>query len=583
MTFLSMSPWLAWLLIAGAVAGAAALFLIQPRPPQRVISSLIVWRRVLDERPRRSWWDRVRWIVSLVLTLVIAAAIAAALTRPVPGHAGGVPPRVLLVLDSSWSMQARTAAGETRWARAIRAARSVAAAAAGEVALATTADGVVEGPTSDEALIDGAFARLRPNGGADGAWPQIAGATAIHFFTDGAAARIIPADVRVYSVFDPVPNVAITAFELRSAGQANTPTSVFVAVANYAAAPQAVRLTVGRAAAVLLDRTIEIRGGGIHQEALTVESAGEPRFRAHVSAAQNHLDIDDDATAWLWTAEPLRVAVVGRSSLLPRLLAHDASFQVTSLDPERYADARADVLVFDGWVPASAPAKPILAIDPPVSSWLGTRGPAEADPIWAPGGTHPLLGGVDPAVVHVGSARAVIRPTLQPVAVSTQGTPLVAVEDSREGRRIVFGFAVADSNLAVTSAFPILIGNALDWLGRPQRDLYRQPGPVLLPLATRRILAPDGRGVPFTTLDEHVRATFDAPGLYLVQSTDGQSVVRVTLGDMRRSNLLASSLPDASPAIPTAVRARPWWIAAAMAAFVLATVEWITWQRRITV
>ena len=58
---------------------------------------------------------------------------------------------MLIVLDSSWSMLARTRSGETRWERAIAEARRVAAGGrrASTIAIATTADGLVEGPTTD--------------------------------------------------------------------------------------------------------------------------------------------------------------------------------------------------------------------------------------------------------------------------------------------------------------------------------------------------------------------------------------------------------------------------------------------------
>lgn len=585
MTFLLLSPWLAWLVIGAAALGAAALFVIRPRPPRRVVSSLIVWQRVLDEARERSWWDRLRWLVSLVLSVVIAVAIAAAFARPAPAAGAATSGRLLVVFDSSWSMRARTPSGAARWDDAMQAARAVVQAwSGGEVALATTAEGVIEGPTSDTALLQNAFGRVRPSGGAEGAWPQVAGVTAIHFFTDGALARIIPADVAVHSVFAPAPNVAITAFEVQPSGGRDATATVFLAVANHAVTSQAVRVAVGRASEVLFDRSIDIPAGRTHRETITVASAGDPRFRAHLSAAENQLDIDDDATAWLWSAEPLRVAVVGPSSLVPKLLAHDASLRVTVVDPADYPQAKTDLWVFDGWLPAQAPSKPALLIDPPASGWLGSRGAEETRPVWAAGTTHPVFDGVDTALLHVGHARAVIRPTLRPIAMSEQGTPLVAVEDGRAGRQVVFTFSIADSNVAVTPAFPVLVGNAIDWLGRPDRDLHRQPGPAVLPPATARVLAPDGRSVPLTRLDDRVGANLEAPGLYLVQSADGQSVLQVTLGDMRRSNLLTSSISETGTRPgPSRRQGRSWWIYATIAAFVLAGLEWMTWQRRITV
>src|SRR6185295_17943811 len=106
------------------------------------------------------------------------------------GAAAGAGTRVLVVIDSSWSMLAKTSGGETRWDRAIAEARRL-AASSDQVALATTADGLVEGPTEDTVLIESALGKLTPSG-SDGVFsslPVVSGMDSVHFITDGAAAR----------------------------------------------------------------------------------------------------------------------------------------------------------------------------------------------------------------------------------------------------------------------------------------------------------------------------------------------------------------------------------------------------------
>ena len=81
--------------------------------------------------------------------------------------------------------------------RAVREARALAASASGDdVALATTADGLVEGPTADLALIETALERLAPTGG-DARRPGrgSAGADTVHFH-DGRRAFPQPRSFR---------------------------------------------------------------------------------------------------------------------------------------------------------------------------------------------------------------------------------------------------------------------------------------------------------------------------------------------------------------------------------------------------
>lgn len=582
MTFRFLAPWLAWLLIAAAAVAAGVLFALRPRPPRRVVSSLLVWQRVLDAAPARAWRDRVRWLLSLVLSIAMAVVLAAAFARPAPA-AGDSSARRLIVLDSSWTMGARTPSRGTRWSIAVERARQLADAWHGDIAIATTADGVIEGPTPDKALVWRALSRLQPTG-ADGAWPQVSGASDVHFLTDGALARPVPSDVIVHSVFTPAPNVAISAFEVEPGRGTSGTATVFLAVANHAEAAQVVRIGISRGSDALVDTTVQLDAGALHREVLTVGTPGAARFHAHLSAADNDLAIDDDAAAWLWAAEPLRVTVVGTSSPLPALLARDPTLLVTAIDPAGYPGATADVWIFDGWTPAEAPARPALLIDPPPARWLGPRGPDEPRPTWSRAIAHPLLEGVDTALLEIERARAIVAPLLQPIALSAEGTPLLAIEERGTNRRVALAFSLGESNLAATPAFPVLVGNILDWLGRPQRDLNRQAGPIVLPASTARVVAPDGRSLPIARFDDRVTASLDRPGLYLVQSPGGQSVVRVTIGDTRRSNLLVSSL-EAAPAVADVSKrgSRPWWVALAAAAFALAALEWATWQRRITI
>ncbi|MEO8070029.1 MAG: VWA domain-containing protein [Acidobacteriota bacterium] len=586
MMLASLSPWLGWLLIVVAVAAAIATFVIRPRPPHRTVASLVVWQRVVDDVGSRSVWERLRWLVSLALTALIAALVATALARPALRAAASTSGRTLIVIDSSWSMRARTPSGATRWALAIQGARATAnGASGGEVALATTGEGVIEGPTSDMVLIHSALDRLVPSGGEDRGWPRIAGEGAVHFFTDGALSRAAEPGVAVHSVFAPAGNVAVTAFDVQPAGVPGAEAEAFVAVSNFASQPQKVHLTITREAAVIFDRSFDLPAGGSHREVVPVTEAGGGRFHARVSAPDNALDIDDDASVWLATSQPLHVGVVGSASGLTAMLMKDASLRVAPVDPANYPKATADVWVFDRWLPAAAPGRPALIVDPPAASWLGQRGADEAQPIWRrPDAVHQVLEGVDTSAVRVGRATGITAPQLQPIATTEGSTPLVSIEDTGSARYVVLGFPVADPGFASTAAFPVLVGNALDWLGRPERDVRRQPGIVVLPATTRRVIAPDGRSLPLAKLGDAATTTLTAPGLYLVESPGAQSVLTVGLDDPRRSNLMTSSMPrgDANAAAGQPLR-RPWWMYLTGAALGLLLLESLTWRRRVTV
>lgn len=612
MTFGAMPAPQAWLLLAGCAALAAWLFFRKLRPPRVLVSSLLVWQRVLDEPRELTLWERIRRAVSLILTVAIALALALAIARPsarsaAPGASRG---RVLIVIDSSWSMQARTGSRETRWERALGQARRLAASAAGGVptALATTADGLVEGPTTDLTRLESALDRIAPGGGDAAAWPQLAGADSVHFITDGAATRLLAPGIVVHSVFEGAPNVAVTAFDVRASASAERAGTAYLEIVNFAQIPQDVHATITRGAAVVLDRHVPMRAGEAIRQLVPLARGGDPRMRVHVEAAQDALDVDDDAFAWIEHANPISITVVGQhTGWLRPLFAGDPDVRVEFVDPAKYglpaaaaasADGQApssvaaDVLLFDRWAPDEPPTRPAIYVAPPDVPWLAGRSPSRAwdagdekRPRWEAAGTHPVVEGVDPLTLTIEKAHPYSTDTLTAVAQSAIGTPLVYVSDGADRRFVVLTFGPGDSNLAAAPGFPVLMGNAIDWLVRPDAHAARTTGLASFNAAIVRLTGPDNRQVHLSRIDGAALAMLRAPGLYTAEGAGARSTFAVNVGDPQISNLSRTSLSRSNQARPVMAGAsgRPWWVYCAAAAFGLALAEWWTWQRRITV
>ncbi len=601
MSFGALAVWQAGLLLAGAGALAAWLFLMKLRPPQVLVPSLLLWRRVLDEARELTLWERIRRAVSLAATILIALMLALAVARPsrAVGAAAASRGRLLIVIDSSWSMLTRTGHGETRWDRAIAEARRLAAAASGdEVALATTADGLVEGPTPDLALIETALDRIAPAGGETAAFPRMAGSQIVHFITDGTLARPLDPGIEIDSVYEPAANVAITAFSVRPSLDHGRAGDAYLEIANFAAAAQKVHLTIERGTATVFDRALDIgRGEALHQ-VVPLPSGGDALLRARVDAPENSLKIDDEATAWIDKAQPLRLTVVGQDTAwLAALLGQDPGTRATFVSPPAYRPGGEDVVILDRWTPAERPSRPALCVAPPVATpWLSARSPAGDDPStvgaageerrprWVSSAPHPILEGVDPLTLTIEKAHGYRAPLLTPVAMSARGTPLVSVEASATGRLVVLGFGPGESNLASAPAFPVLIGNALEWLARPEAGGPRRPGPVRFDEGVVRVSGPRGVAVPLERVNHAAIGVLRAPGVYVAEGGGARSTIAVNVGDAQVSNVGRTNLAAAGArAVTAGASSHAWWMYCVLAAFALIVAEWWTWQRRITV
>jgi hypothetical protein len=608
MTFGAMTAAQAWLLLGATGALAAWLFLRKLRPPRMLVSSLLLWQRVLDEPREVTLWERIRRAVSLVLTVIIALMLALAVARPAPRSAAPATSRgrVLIVIDSSWSMLARTRSAESRWQRALGEARRIALASGGSpTAVATTADGLVEGPTTDLALVDAALDRIRPGGGDPTAWPQLAGADIVHFITDGAIARPLPAGIVVHSVYEAASNVGVTAFDVRASPAPEQAGTAYLEIVNFAPAAQRVQVTITRGEGRILDRAVEMRAGEALRQLVPLDRGGDPRLRVHVDAPANALEADDEAFAWIAHARPVSVSVVGQQTAWLRpLLAGDPDVKATFVDPSKYdlpdgstddsSSQRADVVVFDRWAPAAPPTRPAIYVAPPDVAWLGApSGTAqrawdateERRPRWETAGVHPVVLGVDPLTLKIEKAHPYGAPSLVPVARSANGTPLVYVADTPERRFVVLTFGPGESNLASAPGFPVLMGNAIDWLVRPDAHASRSTGLAALGATATRLIGPGNRSVPLSRVNGASLAVLRVPGFYTAEGAGATSNFAVNITDPQVSNLARTGLSpsDQARSVRAGISGRPWWMYCAAAAFALALAEWWTWQRRITV
>ena len=592
-----MAAWQGWLLLAGATALAVFIFRLKVRPRKVRVPSLLFWSRVLNDSREMTLWERIRRAVSLAITAAIAIALALALLRPsmVKGEglsrAQGAPSaavgRSVIVIDSSWSMLARTSGGDTRWSRAIADARRLIAGSGGEIALATTADGLVEGPTADRALIESALDRIAPSGAGAAAWPAVAGADAVYFITDGAMPRPREAGVVVRSVFESAANVAITAFDVRPALGGPSAGEAYLEIGNFGPAQQ-VHLTLGRGPATLLDKRFDMAAGETLRQVVGLERGGDPSVKARVDARGNALAIDDEALAWFEQARRLAVTVVGeRTEWLAHVLAANPEVSATFVTPSGYRPGlgQEDAVVFDRWAPPNQPGKPALYFAPPAhGGWLSGADSLEDLPKWPAAGSHPVVRGVDPFTLNIERARPFTSSALTPVASSARGTPLISVNTSTTGPRfVVVGFGPNDSNLASAPAFPVLMGNVLAWLAGHPEAPARRPGLNSFSSEVTRVTAPDGAAVPLTRLPGEAIGVLRAPGLYVVEEGQSRATFAVNVTDPDVSNLAKSGTGQTSAATGSAGGPRPWWLYCAAAAFAAILLEWWTWLRRITV
>lgn len=584
-------------LLAAVAAVVTGLYLLRPPPQRLVLPSTLIWERVLAST--RSASQRWRWWVSLLLSLAIALLAALALLQPGAGPTDATVRPHVIVIDDSPTMGALRADGRTRLDHAIDAARREIGQGGGSYLVLDTMrslgpSGFADGPRALARL-----AALETAAGVEPRFPELAALprTALPpevvFITDGVAPVTVPDSVRTVSVFQPVANVGITAFDVRALPADPSRVEAFVEVGNADTAAAKVTVRVSGAGRDPVSRTVNVSARGFASVTVPVSDFTGGALRATLDARADGLLADDEAFGFLPFNRVLSVALVtAGNEPLERALRLDPRVRLTVLPPAQYGRRMGfDAYVFDRFAPPSAPAVPSLAFAPPVASWLPkATAPREATKISDWRSDAAVLENVSLADVAIERSRPFAMPTDAEAALArtSEGAAIVVADDAAP-RRVAVGFAIQDSNFAVKSSFPVFLSNTLAWLASEAAPMHRAVGPVNLPLAEARVRGleagpVDTRFVPGATL-----FTATAPDFFTAESGGRRVRVLVNVLDPAVTDVNASRLAgtgdraaDDAVAAEASPRTAPWLVLLALVA-VLMMAEWWTYHRRVTI
>ena len=595
MTFLALAPWQVGLLCSLTAAAVIWLFFLKLRHPRVAVGSLLLWRRVLEDTQHRSLLERLRRLLSLLLALVIALSIAAAMGRPQSGALTGEPRDVALVLDASISMAAQTRDGRTRWAHARDAARQLieAAGATDRFMVVTTTGRVATPLTSERAELFAALDSLEPSATRTSFPPVDAVGREIVFISDGVSPVEVPASVTVLSVFEAADNVAITNFEVRPGGSNPGSHEAYIEVRNYSAGTKDVALTMESRSAQLVAEVLPIAAESLVRGAFPLSGESGGRIQARIVVDGDALDVDDVAVDYVPPPQNVRaVLVTTGNEYLETVLDLDPRVELRVVQPDAFQEEDGtDVYIFDNFAPVDQPNRPALLFRPPGRGWLSQSDRAPA--LLATGARvtrwdaeHPILQFVSEVDLRITRARHLElaeSPDVQVVAGAGQTPLIVAAHGSPKWVMVMFD--LDDSDFAVRPGFPIFMQNVLTWfLGEP-RALQRSVGTVEVPLRQATITTLEGAAVPSQPQFDSTRFETSAPGLFVASAGAARVHVAVNLGSPGASELNRTTLAEMELVNAPARRwlHRELWIYMLLIAIALATLEWWTYHRRITV
>jgi hypothetical protein len=594
-------------------------YLLKVRRVDFEVSSTLLWSQLYRDVAAHEPWQRLRFNLLLILQLLFMLIVILALARPYLISGEGGAENVVVLLDSSASMQA-TDVSPSRFEVAKKAATDFVNGSGDQTSFIVIAvkdrPETLLGETTNKREVLRAIAQAHPGSTTTNMREAVILALSllkgkphaeVNIFSDGAfgdlgAVGAAGIALHLSPVGQRAENQGITVMSVRTNPLDRTQSEAFVRVQNEAdhAGTNVVSLLAD-------GKLIASKDVNVPAQGKTDVSFTDLPLNARVLEARlqkpDDLALDNAAIAVLNRNAAPRILYVSSGNLflenvlrlLPiRLFRADAG-SLSSLDMNGY-----DVVVFDNVMPSTLPSTNVLLINPSDSPLLKVNGSLGTGGLAGVESNEPLLRYVDLSTARLLKARSVEAPGWARTIATTNGQPAIMVGEER-GRRVgIVAFDLHDSDLPLKPSFPILINNLVSYVEPRAEEGVEQStagGTVLLQpfqnATSIKIRKPDQSTVTLQP-DSNRQISFDQTdevGLYVVtqyagtQELGGQ-LFAVNLLDANESNIqpakgLKMTQDTANVASgPAPPLRREYWPMLALIGLAVLIGEWWWYHRR---
>ncbi len=616
MKFLSVGAFW-WLLLSAVII---FFYLLKIKRQRRVVPSVFLWQRALDDLEANTPFKRLRRSLLMLLQLIALAALVLALARPLLTTRALAAGNSVIVIDATASMSARDEDGKTRLERAKQLALEMVDSLSGDeraaiiesaarvtvrsaltsdrAALASAIGAITEtdvaGNLADALQLASQIAKAERDANlviiSDGSGPGTAARSPSSTATSVNLSAARQVGVRFVQVGKRAENVGIVALNSRPSPSGNRH-ELFASVANFSEQSRTISLELRLDNQLVDARAVSVEAKG--RAALIFDGLPESGGLVEVKlVSDDDLASDDLAYAFLPGAQLPRVAVSSDNPFVIRALAVNSSLDVRRLDA--ISDlSQVDCIVSEGAIRQDVldSKKPILAIHPAdVAGLWQTISERQQPHIASIDRAHPVNAYLSYADLHLESVpERTAAAWLRPVVGSATGGLIFAGEN--EGRRaVMLSFDLAKSDLPLKVEFPILLANSIGWLtggGQASEERVVRAGqPITLRTAAANVSlkTPDGETREVETRDGlAVFADTMRAGLYQAEGVQPFAV-----------SLLSEAESDTAPRDSIQTREgvvsgqaedfnaeREVWKWAAILALAVLAFEWWVYHRRV--
>ncbi|MGD0900109.1 MAG: VWA domain-containing protein [Thermoguttaceae bacterium] len=449
---------------------------------RRTVATGMFWEQVFEEQRARTRWQRWRNKVSLAVELLLVAIGTLAAAGPqIPR-----PELVVLVIDNSASMDATDVAPSRLAAAKAYAHRLIDALGPDDQMAVLTAGGtptVVSIADSDRAQLRAAIDSIQPKSALASmaaalrvaeAFPVSPGATRrIVVLSDGcfadAAALSAQHGFELVRFGTPAPNTAITRWTVRRGMADPRECQVLAETRNYSPRSAECQLVVAMEGRPIDTVHVSMPPNGRWQQVFSMTTSAGGTLTARLGPPDAYR-ADNFAIVYLPPAPTYRIQYTAAGTQYPVLSTQYSVLSTRGSPPSPLFRALL--------------ANPLVEIvDAKAADGRRDAGPSVSIQVARLAEDSPILAGVSIVDVYLGGAKPLelteaAKTHARPLLWMADGTPLGYAIERPEGRVVVLCGSLAESNLAMQTAFPIFVTNALDWLAAPPVRAERDQKPA---------------------------------------------------------------------------------------------------------
>jgi hypothetical protein len=591
-----------------ALLPLAAVYFLKVRPRKKQTTAYFLWQKVFSEKRATSLFNRLRDLLSLLLMLLVFAAVAFALARP--DFSGDERKDLLVLIDQSASMSADggTPTGETRLELAKETASDIVLALNGTQRAAVASigrevmfhshlseqprellDAIEEvGPTVFDLQVD-ALEKLA----SDADWSD---SYRILLLSDGSFSedRSLPENVELMKIGAPVDNVGLVAADLQRlpSGELGLYFRVASSFSETVEADMVLKHADGAPAEgeVVTETTgifriipLTLEPGLNAPEVFRLEEAPDGEWRVEIDLEDS---LATDNTVWLTSPKPrpvrVQVSAENRFFFETSVMAFEdggaGMLQLVTEDPDLVLAAGAA-----GTGDGSAAA---LVFTPQGESpwWqsVGEEIEAIAPKVLVEG--HPVLRHIDTATVAFAGAREIEPPEGAMVLVESEdGVPLIYRTSVAGSTSVVVNLDPFQADFYFSAWFPVLVHNTATHLAGREEALagvYRPGQSIPVQGAVEgessEVTKPGGEVMTVAEGEERF-GPVDALGFYRVKNASGTWPAAVSLLSPPDSLLDNSAVEETAEAVSKGQSPSYWLIVLAL---IVLAAESVMYQRR---